>query len=57
MMDNIEVPAHEDNKCAHSACNCPVHGSEPYCSELCKVGDSLGDVCECGHPECLGPLR
>jgi hypothetical protein len=42
--------------CANPSCKCLVSGTEQHCSEVCKrVGTS--DICECGHPECGGPIR
>lgn len=48
--------AMETVECGNPSCNCRVSGTdEPYCNEVCK--SSTTDVCECGHPECGGPLR
>ena len=46
-------------KCAHSGCICTVESGETYCSDYCASmvnGDQAaadGDVCNCGHPECM----
>ncbi len=44
--------------CAHPGCNCAAESGKQYCSEVCRQAAATPNVvCECGHPECGGPLR
>jgi hypothetical protein len=45
----------EDNKCAHTACNCPVDDDTEYCGEHCEDAaeqDIIEISCDCGHDGC-----
>jgi hypothetical protein len=43
--------------CGHPGCNCAVEMGEHYCSDRCRqVAATPGLNCQCGHPECGGPL-
>jgi len=43
--------------CGHPGCNCATEMGERYCSDRCKqVASTPGLNCQCGHPECGGPL-
>jgi hypothetical protein len=45
----------DNNKCAHSACNCMVVDNQKYCSDHCEDADDQDIVeitCDCGHAAC-----
>ena len=44
--------------CGRPGCNCSVEIDTHYCCERCRqVAATPGLGCQCGHPECGGPLR
>ncbi len=46
-----------DGECANRGCHCHVGGAQGVCNECCRISsESTHDVCECGHPECGGPI-
>ncbi len=45
------------DKCQHPNCKCLVAKAGQHCSEFCKTSLDSTLVCECGHPECKGPIR
>jgi len=53
-----EVAAAEKGPgCGHPGCNCGVELGEHYCCNTCRqVAATPGLNCQCGHPECGGPL-
>jgi len=45
------------NDCSHPACSCRAEIGKQYCSEPCRRAAAVTEtVCQCGHPECGGPL-
>jgi|LakMenEpi03Aug12_release.lakeMendotaPanAssembly.Ray.scaffolds.fasta_scaffold1782941_2 hypothetical protein len=47
-----------DTKCGNPDCDCFCKTEEDYCCEYCRIKAPVGpeERCECGHPECSGPV-
>jgi hypothetical protein len=44
-------------ECAHGVCNCPAAEGEDYCGPYCedaKTRTEMVQLCDCGHPTCVG---
>ena len=45
----------QKRKCARETCDCPVTGSDKYCSEECEDAAKVHMMeigCTCHHPDC-----
>lgn len=49
--------ANDNDKCAHTLCNCIADDDLDYCSPQCEAAagsDITALACECGHGTCQG---
>jgi hypothetical protein len=55
--DQDMMEAEKGPGCGHPGCNCAIEMGKHYCSDNCQqVAAKPGTTCQCGHPECGGPL-
>lgn len=50
---NVE---NDEKKCAHGICNCLAAADGDYCSPYCEGASDteVVQLCDCGHPTCIG---
>lgn len=48
-----------NSKCTNPECKCTAQTGSDCCCQICGqiAQESESKLCECGHPECSGPLR